>query len=517
MARYKHIDTSPRFLSVDLEKQLLPGSFAHAVHHLLDQDFDLSGFDARYHNDSVGAPALPPGMLLKVILCAYAEGVVSSRGMERLCREHVTFIALSGDTAPHFTTLAAFVSSLGLEVASLFAQVLFLCNQQGLIGRQMFAIDGVKLPSNASKARSGTRADFDKQATKLEEAARKMIERHGVNDFAADTQVEATLEAKASERLASLRKEAADLRAWLKDNPEDRKGVSKRGSVRLSNRTDGESAKMATSKGVIQGYCGVAAVDAAHQIIVDAQAHGTGSEQELLLGVVQATQRHATPDTLYTADAGYHSEANLKALAAQNIEALIADSGMRQRDERFKDQARHKDKPHPLHDKSNSKPKASTPGQRYKPSDFNWNTEAGTCTCPAGKSLYQNGANCTINGRIFIKFTGAQRDCAHCTQRDKCLRQPDKTLVRQVCFNRGRVDPAAESFTDKMKRAIDSEDGKRRYGQRFATVEPVFGNLRHNKQLNRFTLRGQQKVDTQWKLYCLVHNIEKLAHHGYGQ
>ena len=87
-----------------------------------------------------------------------------------LCREHVAFIALCGDTSPHFTTLAAFVSSLSEEVASLFAQVLFLCDQQGLIGRQMFAIDGVKLPANASKAKSGTRADFAKQADKLEEA-----------------------------------------------------------------------------------------------------------------------------------------------------------------------------------------------------------------------------------------------------------------------------------------------------------------------------------------------------------
>ena len=66
-----------------------------------------------------------------------------------------------------------------------------------------------------------------------------------------------------------------------------------------------------------------------------------------------------------------------------------------------------------------------------------------------------------------------------------------------------------------MKRAIDSEEGRARYGQRFATVEPVFGNIRHNKRLDRFTLRGRQKVDIQWKLYCLVHNIEKLAHHGY--
>jgi len=175
MARYKPIDTSPRFLAVDLQKQLLPGTLAHAINHLLDHDFDLSGFDARYRNDAAGARAYPPGMLLKVILCAYAEGVVSSRGIERLCREHVSFIALSGDTAPHFTTLAAFVSSLGEDVTQLFAQVLYLCDKQGLIGRQMFAIDGVKLPSNASKSKSGTRADFDKQAGKLEEAARKVV------------------------------------------------------------------------------------------------------------------------------------------------------------------------------------------------------------------------------------------------------------------------------------------------------------------------------------------------------
>ena len=72
-------------------------------------------------------------------------------------------------------------------------------------------------------------------------------------------------------------------------------------------------------------------------------------------------------------------------------------------------------------------------------------------------------------------------------------------------------------YWHKMKLRIDSEQGRRMIAARFASVEPVFGNLRHNKRLNRFTLRGQKKVDTQWKLYCLVHNIEKLAHHGYGQ
>jgi hypothetical protein len=64
-----------------------------------------------------------------------------------------------------------------------------------------------------------------------------------------------------------------------------------------------------------------------------------------------------------------------------------------------------------------------------------------------------------------------------------------------------------------MKRKIDL--GKRMITWRFATVEPVFGNTRGNKRLDRFTLRGQNKVDGQWKLHSLVHNIEKLAHHGY--
>ena len=171
MARYKHIDTSPRFLAVDLQRQLLPGTFEYALNHLVDHELDLSRFDARFNNDDTGAPALPPAMLLKVVLFAYSQGIVSSRNIERACREHVTFIALSGDSQPHFTTIAEFVSSLGDNIAHLFSQILFICDRQGLIGREMFAIDGVKLPSNASKARSGTRADFERQAGKLETAA----------------------------------------------------------------------------------------------------------------------------------------------------------------------------------------------------------------------------------------------------------------------------------------------------------------------------------------------------------
>lgn len=503
MARYKPIDTSPRFLAVDLKRQLLPGTFEFAVDWLVDHQLDLTGFDARYRNDLCGASAYPPGMLLKVILVAYSRGIVSSREIAAACRDHITFIALSGDTAPHFTTIAAFIAHLGDETAKLFAHILWLCDRQGLIGRSMFAIDGVKLPSNASKGKSGKRADFLRQAEKLEVAAQAMLARHRQKD----DRPEPPLAEKEARQVQRLDNEAKKLRQWLETHTEDRKGT--KGNTRLSNRTDNESAKMATDKGVIQGYCGVAAVDAKHQIIIDAQAHGTGSEQALLLPVIEATAAQRTEQTLITADAGYHSSANIEQLAQANISALIADNGMRGRDERFKDRLKYKAKPDPLHNKRNTKS-----ARHYRPQDFHYDPNQGRCTCPAGKALYQNGSNCIHNGQIGTKFQGTQRDCLPCDQRKKCLRHPERTKTRQVMFFRGKANPEEDNPVERMKRAIDSPEGRALYGRRFATVEPVFANIRYNKGLDRFTLRGQRKVDAQWKLFCLVHNIEKLAKYG---
>jgi transposase len=347
MARYKTIDTSAKFLPVDLSRQLLPGTFEHALNHLLEHELDLSGLDARFRNDATGAPAYPPALLLKVILFAYSRGIVSSRGIEEACRTHVTFIALSGDCAPHFTTVAAFVRGLKDEIANVFTQVLFICDAQGLIGREMFAIDGVKLPGNASKAKSGTRAEFEREAAGIEAAVRRMLARHREHDARG---CEAEPGARERERIERLSRDARQIRRWLAENPEERRGA--KGAVRKSNRTDNDSAKMATGKGVIQGYCAVAAVDSAHQVVVEAQAHGTGSEQELLVPVLEAMRDLIGEDSLVSADAGYHSEANLEALAAMGVSALVADNGMRARDERFADQAKHRAKPDPLWDKT---------------------------------------------------------------------------------------------------------------------------------------------------------------------
>ncbi len=186
---------------------------------------------------------------------------------------------------------------------------------------------------------------------------------------------------------------------------------------------------------------------------------------------------------------------------------FIADNGMRARDERFANQDKHKAKPDPLWDKSAVQKKHAF----FGPQDFTYDEEAKVCICPAGEFLDQNGGKVVIDGRERVKFTGAKRVCEPCPLRDQCSRHPERTAVCQVVFFKGKVPGTPESFSDKMKRSIDSPEGRVRYGRRFATVEPVFGNLCNNKRLDRFTLRGKKKVDGQWKLICLLHNEARAS------
>ena len=160
MARYKPVDRSPRFLPVVLSEQIQPGTFEFTLDQLIDHELDLSELDARFNNDETGASAYDPRVMLKIVLLGYSRGLTSSRGIEPACQHNVQFIAISGDSAPSYTHIAKFVRELGPQIQELFTQVLMTCDRMGLIGRQMFAIDGVKLPCTASKERSGTHEEL---------------------------------------------------------------------------------------------------------------------------------------------------------------------------------------------------------------------------------------------------------------------------------------------------------------------------------------------------------------------
>lgn len=173
-------------------------------------------------------------------------------------------------------------------------------NRMGLIGRQMSAIDGVKLPCLDASARQA--------------------------------------------RIDELRGEAQATRDFVARREPS---LSGRGRELKSKLTDPDSAKMATGNGVIQGYAAQAAVDSTHQFIVAAEVSGSGSEQNMLLPMIEATAAVRAAHTLITAGAGHHASDNVNALCEAGIPALVADKPMRQRDERCAEQARHTAKGEP--------------------------------------------------------------------------------------------------------------------------------------------------------------------------
>ena len=506
MARFKPYDYhQTKLVPVSFERQILPGTFEAALSRLIDEEIDLSVFETRYRNDEVGAPAYDPAILLKVILAAYARGVTSSREIARLCRENVLFMALSADSAPHFTTIADFIATLDREIVSVFRDVLLVCDELGLIGREMFAVDGVKLPSNASKEWSGTRSDFEQKIAKMERAVGYLVNRHRDADAAGEDE---PLRAARAKQIDTLQAALGKVRGFLRDHDDK---VGARGRVKKSNITDNDSAKMKTSKGVIQGYDGVAMVDAKHQVVVHGQAFGEAQEHALLVPMLEGTRatfrelalaEDVLAGAVVAADAGFHTEANVQYLDETHIDGYLADTLFRKRDPRFTTAARHK--PEPVED----------PTRLFGPEDFQFDPTTVTCRCPAGKRLYRSGRHGRPNGYRALIFKGTQRDCGGCALRARCLKHPERTRIRQVVFFLGRSPTAPATFTARMKAKIDTERGRYHYSRRLATVEPVFANICSARRLKRFSLRGHRKVNTQWLLYCVVHNIGKLQRYG---
>lgn len=506
MARYKEYDYDQmKMIPVSFDRQILPGSFEYSLAYLIDHELELSAFDGHYRNDENGRPAYDPRLLLKIIILAYSKGITSSRQIERLCRENVTFMALSADTQPDHSTLADFVSRLPEAIATLFSQVVLMCDQLGLIGKEMFAIDGCKLPGNASKEWSGTHAELNKKRQKIDRAVRRMLQRHREQD----SQEQAPdIEEREQAQIKKLRAVSRKIKRFLETEPE-RKGVS--GKTVKSNITDNDSAKMKTSHGVIQGYTGVAAVDSQHQVVVHAEAFGQGQEHGLLKPVIEGIREtfgdrrsaKALKKTRITADSGYHNREMLEYLEAQKIDGYLADTGFRARDPRFKD---HKE------------PKARNKRQdneRFTQSEFRIDQKKETCRCPAGKAMWLKARRARIGHHLFMQFQGYERDCNTCGLRKRCLRNPDQSTPRQTNIALDITEERKAGVIERMKRKIDSPEGRHVYSQRLGTVEPVFGHITAAIGIRRFSLRGKRKVDGQWKLMMMLHNILKIHRYGW--
>ena len=401
------------FLDINYLDQLGTDNFDFYLYSLLNKPHFLDDFLSRYKNHAVGRKAYPPELLLRIIFCAYYRGITSSRVIASLCETDLKFMALAVGTRPHFTTIAKFVSKNTEAIQALFHRVLLVCDESGLIGREHFAIDGCKLPTDASKEWSGTHNELKKKSEKMRARAKNIIAKHKAMDSGKSDN--SGHHKKEKQTITTLLKNADKIDNFLQNN-DPREGQSRSKKEVQSNITDNESCKMTTSKGTIQGMTCVTAADDKHQIIIEAQAYGYGQEQATLKPMVEKIKDHFEGDVfadgcVLTADTGYCSENNLAFLHDQNITAVIPDNNFRLRDPIYSESESfeaHKAKRQATR-KDNKKTRKIFDTEAFIV-DFE-NKEA---ICPNGKKMILTADNFETANGPHMRFRGYLKDCREC-------------------------------------------------------------------------------------------------------
>jgi transposase len=490
MAKYKDYDYSQDVLiALSLEDQLKPGSLEFAIHTLVETRMDTSIFADRYSNDETGRLAYDPKILLKIVLFGYSQGLLTSRKLERACKKDVTFMALSCLQYPDHSTIASFVSSMKNEISPLFRDILLVCEEEGLLGGTFFALDGLRVSSNASLGSSGKLSDFIKKKEHIEKRVKELLEAQEDKDKRDDG--DDNRPSGMSERdkqIKRLQKQADRIERFLKENDPR---LGKQGREIQSNLTDNESCQMFCSHGTIQGYNGQALVDKKHQVIIHAEAFGEGQDHHLIPPMLDGAKETMVAigqgedyfkGKILTADSNYHDPTNLKKCEEEEVEAYIPDKRFRNRDPRFNP------------DRERRRRRVG----RFNLKDFVYSQDKDEYHCPNGKVLKVRAKKAVVDGMIYKRYGADVEDCQGCELK---LNVPSGHVPGNL----------SKAMADK----IDSEEGRRIYHQRIGIVEPVFANIGIQKRMNRFTLRSKIKVNIQWLLYCIVHNIGKISAYGF--
>ena len=448
----------PLLLPLAVQDFVAPGHLARFVLALIVDEFDLIEIVAAYSNEK-GQPPFNPHMMTALLLYAYCRGVYSSRRIALACRERVDFMSIVALDPPDFRTISTFRKRHLKALASLFVQVLKLCEKAGLVKLGHVALDGTKIKANASKHKAMSYERMEKRAAELEaEAARwlssaeaadaeedklygrdktgeempdwvadkkRRAERIRAAKAALEAEAKAAAEAKVKEKAVAEEKRQAEGRE--KPGPKAAPASGEPDPKAQKNFTDAESRIMKSKDGFVQAFNAQAAVDAEAQIIVAQAVTQDANDKRQLVPMTDAIETNLgrKPEQL-SADSGYCSDANIEALETRGIDGYIAPG-------RAKDAA------------------AST-------------AEASMAAPPAGA---------------------------------------DATASPEPASAPTRV----EAMREKIR--AGSHDSP--YRLRKQLPEPVFGQIKQARGFRQFLLRGLENVQGEWSVVCTAHNLLKLA------
>ena len=497
------------------------------------EQMDLSGFYAAYRADGHGRAAYEPSLMVGVILFAFATGVRSSRAIERHCREHVAFRVITGNLVPDHVTVARFICRHGRALSALFTDVLKLCHQAGLVKSGVVSIDGTRIAGSANP-------DVN---LAFEQIALEIVAQTRATDEAEDQKFG---EARGDELPQELR------------TPEGRRNFLRRARQALRRDEEGEHPER------------IEEPDA------EPETEESDAEPEVE-GETEEPERAPTPEFEFDAeritDAGggrrrwlseakrqleQHRWENPDPIVRSRVERLLLALGRLEADlsaeragneayEAYRTQGRMRDgrrfgrpaDPYQPPEVPEGKVNVTDPDSRPIPVGFgfvqgyngqtavnenqivlaaeitNLSTDFSQLSPMVNATLQElRRAGIADVGRLV---TAVAADAGYWNEQ-----QMDDVINNQhipvlVAPDKGSRATPKRWLTDGranwMRTVLKSDDGHRRYAKRKQTVEPLYGDTKHNRGFIRFHRRGRVKVRTEFRLLMMTHNLTKAYRH----
>lgn len=483
------VDRAQQFLLPPDLREWLPAD--HEVWFVIDvvERLDLSSLEATYRLGRQGRAPVSPTMLLTLLVWGYSRGVVSSRGIERACREDIAFRVICANTAPDHSTIARFRQRHAEVASELFVQVLGLCDKAGLVSLGLVAVDGTKMSANAAMGANRNVDRLREQVAALFDAADAVdaVEDEEFGDHnGSGMPAELVDETKRAARIT-------ELLAELDAENDARERV---------NTTDLESRIMHTADGGnVQGY-NAQVVCGAGQIVLAASVTNEGNDSHQLVPMLDALVANVTGACVsgelgvVLADAGYLSAANVAALEERQIDALIAT-------------AKRRDQP--------------MSGSGHDP-----DAEAAAWAAFHADQERIETERCVEQRRRAAIFERIDRDGLTITsQLDELEMSLPAAHTALVAWRRGGVDavpvrtprwrvrrPArtpARVARDLMNDRFADPANQTLYKQRSHLVETYFAHTKSTRRITRFLRRGLAAVNAEWQLIATAHNIARLG------
>jgi transposase len=486
------------FVPVDRDQQfLLPPDLRswlpadHEVWFVIDvvERLDLSALEASYRLGAQGRAPVSPTMLLTLLVWGYSRGVVSSRGIERACREDIAFRVICANAAPDHTTIARFRQRHEAVAAELFVQILAMCGRAGLVSLGVVAVDGTKMSANAAMGANRRVEGLREQVAAMFDAAEQA-------DAAEDEEFgEGNGSAMPAELVDAVkrRERIVELLAELDAEGDSRERV---------NITDAESRVMHTADGGnVQGY-NAQVVCGPGQIVLAAEVTNARNDLHQLVPMLDTMASMTTAagitDELGTvlADAGYFTVGAVTELGRRDVDALIAT-------------AKHHELPETG---STYDPAAEAAAWDAFEADQDRVTQQRSAEQHRRASIFERvdreGLDIhdhldELGMSIARAYVGIGQWRAGGTAAIK-VREPRWRVPRPE----GRTP--FQAARDLMNERFADPDNRDLYKQRSHLVETYFGHTKANRGIRRFARRGLAAVNAEWQLLATAHNIERL-------